>query len=415
MARNAYRLTALFLAVVIVNLGVGLLSTLLAVRASIEGFPDSVTGLIMASYYIGLVFGAFYAGGMVSRVGHIRTFAGLASMVSAATLACALIVDPVAWGILRIVSGFCMAGIFMVCESWLNEQATSETRGRYLAVYMILNLASLAGSQFMLPMADPASFHLFSISSILLSLALVPVVLARIQAPDLPHPQRLSIARLYRISPLGSMTCFVAGMTLGSFWGIGPIFARRMELDEAGIASFMAAVILGGLALQWPVGWLSDRIDRRKVIGGICILSAGVCIAMGFLPEGSTFIPLLAVLLGGTLYPIYSLGVSHVNDFVKRGEFVEVSSGLLFLYGCGAALGPIFAGATMDRIGARGFPFFMAGVLIALVLIALYRMAKRAAPKPEDREPSVVLPRTTPLILELDPRSSPPEAAKNPD
>jgi len=410
MARDAYRLTALFIAIVIVNLGIGLLGTLLAVRASIEGFPDSVTGLIMALYYVGLVLGAFYAGGMVSRVGHIRTFAGLASLVSAATLACALVVDPIAWGALRILSGFCMAGIFMVCESWLNEQATSETRGRYLAIYMTLNLASLAASQFMLTTADPAGFHLFSIAAILLSLALVPVVLARIQAPDLPRARRMPMGRLYRTSPLGTMTCFVAGMTIGSFWGIGPIFARRMELDDTGIASFMAAVILGGLALQWPVGWISDRVDRRKVIGGVCILAAAVCIAMGLLPEGSGYFLALAVLLGGTLYPIYSLGVSHVNDFVARGEFVPVSSGLLFLYGCGAALGPILGGAAMDGVGPRGFPFYLAAVLIALVLIALYRMTRRAAPPPEQRESSVALPRTTPLILELDPRSSTPDS-----
>jgi MFS family permease len=198
-------------------------------------------------------------------------------------------------------------------------------------------------------------------------------------------------------------------MTIGSFWGIGPIFARRMVQDEAGIASFMAAVILGGLALQWPVGWVSDRIDRRRVIGGVCILAAAACIAMGLLPEGSTLFLALAVLLGGTLYPIYSLGVSHVNDFVKRGDFVLVSSGLLFLYGCGAALGPILAGAAMDGIGARGFPFYMAAVLIVLVLITLYRMTRRAAPPLEDRESSVVLPRTTPLILTLDPRSPTPD------
>lgn len=411
MVRDTYRLGALFTAVVILNMGIGVLSTLLALRASIEGFPDAVIGIVMALYFLGLVLGAFYSGELVARVGHIRTFAGLAAVASAATLAHALFVTPVAWGILRMITGFCMAGIYMVVESWLNEQATSQTRGRYLATYMTLNLAALATSQFILPLSDPAGFELFSIAAILLSLALVPVVLARIEAPEPAPAQRMSVTRLYGISPLGTVTCLIAGMTIGSFWGVGPIFARQTGLDEAGIAAFMASVIFGGLALQWPIGWLSDHIDRRKMVGGVCATAALVAFGMSLVPDGRTsFLLPLAFLFGGMLYPIYSLGVSHVNDFVARGDFVLASSGLLFLYGCGATLGPILAGAAMEAVGARGFPFYQAAILLLLVLVAARRMSARPTIPVEEREASVVLPRTTPLVFELDPRTPEPAA-----
>jgi MFS family permease len=410
MVRDAYRLAALFTSVVILNLGTGILSTLLSLRASIEGFPDAVTGIVMALYFLGLVLGAFYSGHLVARVGHIRTFAGLAAVTAASTLAYVLVVSPVAWGILRVITGFCMAGIYMVVESWLNEQATAATRGRYLAIYMTLNLAALAASQFMLPLASPAGFQLFSVSAILLCLALVPVVLARIQAPDPAPAQRLSVVRLYGVSPLGAITCLIAGMTIGSFWGVGPIFARRTGLDEAGIAAFMAAVLFGGLMLQWPIGWLSDHIDRRKMIAGVCVTAALAALGMSLVEDGDTAILLpLAFVFGGTLYPIYSLGVSHVNDFVEPGDFVLASSGLLFLYGCGAALGPIMAGTAMEVTGASGFPWYQAAILLLLMLIAIRRMSIRPTVPVEEREAAVALPRTTPLVFELDPRAPEPE------
>ena len=406
MVRDTYRLGALFTAVVVLNLGIGVINTLLALRASIEGFPDAVIGVVMALYFVGLVLGAFYSGHLVARVGHIRTFAGLAAVASAATLAHALLPSPIAWGALRMISGFCMAGIYMVVESWLNEQATSQTRGRYLAIYMTLNLAAQATSQFMLTLSDPAGFELFSMAAILFSLALVPVALARIEAPEPTPARRMSVTRLYAISPLGTVTCLIAGMTVGAFWGVGPIFARQTGLDEAGIASFMASVMFGGLALQWAVGWLSDHIDRRLMIGAICAIAALAALGMSLVPDGHTGLLLpLAFLFGGMLYPIYSLGVSHVNDFVERGDFVLASSGLLFLYGCGATLGPILAGSAMEAVGPPGIPFYQAAILLLLVLIAVRRMSVRPTIPVEEREASIALPRTTPLVFELDPRT----------
>ncbi|MDX1434536.1 MAG: MFS transporter, partial [Gammaproteobacteria bacterium] len=260
----------------------GLFNTLLSVRSQIEGFATEVVGLIMAAYFFGLLMGARYAVQVVANVGHIRAFAAFASVMSVAALVHVLWVDPLVWAVLRCASGFCMAGMIMVTESWLNERSTNQTRGQVLAFYMITNYFSAGCGQFLLTAADPARFQLFSIASIIFSLALVPVLLTRASAPKPAPRERLRIGELWRTSPLGLTGAFCAGLVNASFFGLGPIFATGEGLDLAQTSTFMASVIFGGLLLQIPVGRLSDSVDRRTVLAGVALLTSVACLAIVF-------------------------------------------------------------------------------------------------------------------------------------
>lgn len=248
----------------------GLVSTLLGVRLVQEGYPAYVPGIVGAAYFVGLVTGSLTIHRAVAGVGHIRVFAACASVCSAAMLAHGFALDPYLWSGLRLIEGFCIAGLYICIESWLHDRAGNETRGRLLAIYMTVVYFGLGASQLLLKLWEPSSFALFGVCSLLMSLSLVPVALTRTPAPPLPSPQFFGIRRLYEISPLGVAGSVASCVVLGAFYGLGPVFAAGAGLDVAGTARFMTATILGGLVLQWPLGWLSDRFDRRTVISGVC-------------------------------------------------------------------------------------------------------------------------------------------------
>jgi MFS family permease len=361
MLSVVFRISTLLVGMGILLGGNGLLGTLLGVRAGLEEFPETGTGSIMAAYFLAFILGTFFCPAIIRRVGHIRAFAALAATGSATAIMHALLVHPIAWGVLRVITGICMVGLFMVMESWLNVLAPTERRGRIFAAYTALNLTAMAAGQFFILAGDPLAFVPFALVAILYSIAVVPVALTR-------H-------RLYAISPLGVIGTLVAGLAQGAFWGMGAIFAQGVGLSHTGIAVFMGATIIAGALLQWPIGRFSDHHDRRTVLTIVCF--AGVMSALVALYVAELSVPPLlasAFVYGGFAFSVYSLSVSHVNDHLTSAEVLQATSGLLLIYGIGATVGPALVGIFMDILGPGSLLGYLATVLALLGLFGLYRV-----------------------------------------
>lgn len=370
----------------ILMLGDGLQSTLLGVRASLEGFPTAVTGLIMSTFYLGFLGGALFAPRVVERVGHIRVFGALASVASASVLIHGIFVTPLAWSLLRLLSGFCLAGLYVVAESWLNDRATNTTRGQLLSTYMVVSYVGYAGGQLLLNAADPDGLELFILTSVLISVALVPLLLSAGPAPKFSEQARLSLRKLYLISPLGVVGALVTGMASSALFGIGPVYAESSGLSVSQISFFMTAILLGCIFLQWPIGVLSDKLDRRRVIAVVAFLAAAAAVAAVPVSEMSTWTLLaLMAVFGGLSIPLYSLCIAHANDYLEPDQMVAASSGLVLASGVGAVLGPITASIAMSVVGPLGFFWWLAVVHAAIGLFVVYRMAKRRAKPIEDQ------------------------------
>lgn len=373
---------ALLLSFGLLVLANGLFTTLLGIRTRIEGFATEQTGFIMAGYFTGLLVGGLLAVRVVSMVGHIRAFAAFASIMSVTALLHPLVVGPVSWFGMRLASGFCMAGMIMVTESWLNERASNVNRGRLLSFYMITNFLAAGSGQLVLPLADPGGFVLFSVASILFSLALVPVLMTQATAPRASSPHLMSLAALWRASPLGLVGAFCAGLVNAAFLGLGPVFARGAGLTLHQTSYLMASAILGGLLLQWPLGRLSDRLDRRRVIAGVSICSALSSLAIVWLArhhEPPAWLFVAAVAYGMFAFTVYSLSSAHTNDYASPDRLVQTSAALLVVYGVGAILGPLVASAVMGRVGPSGLFLHTAVVGVALAAYAVHRTRVRGA------------------------------------
>ncbi|MEL0110426.1 MAG: MFS transporter [Rickettsiales bacterium] len=390
--------------------GNGLLGTLLGVRLSMAAIEPIAIGTVMAAYFAGLLLGARYAEVVIRRFGHIRTFSALASIFSAATLVHAFFVEPITWGGLRFIEGFSAAGLFMCMESWLNDRAPNAVRGQVMSCYMIVVYAGLGLGQFLLLASEPAGFALFALTSVLVSLALVPVALTLAPAPELPEASAFGFRKLMEISPLGVVGAFGSGLVLGAVYSLAPSYTHAAGMDTEGTAWFMASVLLGGLLLQWPIGRLSDRFDRRKVIALVALATAAGSGAMFFV--GLANVPLLmavAAFFGGAIYLIYPLSVTHANDFLPPGDLVAASGGLLTAYGIGAVVGPLLASGMMSWIGPQGLFAFCGITGVAVAAFALFRI-QRGRVSPEAYETHFELvPRTSIVAAELDPRSEVPE------
>jgi MFS family permease len=376
----------LLLGMGVLMLGAGLQSTLLALRATLEGFPPPVTGIIMSSYYVGYLLGTRIAPPLLRQVGHVRVFAALAAVASAAILMQGSFVQPVLWGFMRLVSGLCLAGIYVVAESWLNDRATRANRGRLFAVYMLILYVGLGAAQFLLIAWSPRTATPFMLVSMLISLALVPIVLSAQQIPERAAPGRVRFRELYRNSPLGVVGVTVSGLTSSIVFSMGPVYARLEGLETDGVAIFMGVSILAAVATQYPVGRLSDRVDRRTVIAGICTLAtlvAGCIVAFPGIPYGLLLV--LAGVFSGLVLTLYSLSTSHVNDKLEPKQMVAASSALLLLNGTGAALGPVLSGSLMSLYGPRAYFASLGTLTGALLLYDLWRKLRRR-PVPGDRK-----------------------------
>ena len=380
----------LFLGMGVLMLGAGLQSTLLGLRATIEGFPTSVTGVIMSCYYVGYVVGTFIAPPLLRQVGHIRVFAALAAVASVAILIQGLFVNPVTWGAMRLVSGVSFAAIYVVAESWLNDRASRSNRGRLLAIYMVVLYVGLGAAQFLLILADPRSPTPFMLVSVLNSLAMVPIVVSAQQLPEHAGPRKVRVLELYRDSPLGVVGVIVSGLISSIIFSMGPVYARLSGLDTTKVATFMAVSILAAVATQYPVGRLSDRMDRRTVIAGVCtftMLVAGSLVAFPNMPH-AVFLT-LAALFSGFALTLYSLSVSQVNDKLEPAQMVAASSTLLLLNGTAAAIGPTLAGSLMAAFGPTAYFATLATLAAALAVYDLWRKSRRKPVPPAQKGPFI--------------------------
>jgi MFS family permease len=394
---------SLLLAIFMLMAGSGFMATLIGVRLERDGSSTLVVGAVGTAYFLGLVIGSLKVGEVVGRVGHIRAFAAFVSLFSASTLSYAIDESPLLWGALRLIDGFCIAGVYICLESWLNERAESAARGAVLAGYMIALYIGQAVGQFLLNLSDTKPSLPFVVASILISLSAIPVALTRIDAPPPHSGATLPMRTLYSISPLGIVGAAVTGLMLGAFYALGAVYARRLGMGLPAVAVFMSTVIFGGVALQWPLGLLSDRFDRRRVIVAAFAgaLAAGLGIALVGGPGAALLV--LAALFGGLSFALYPLCVAHANDRLSAEQRVAASGGLVLAYSAGAVAGPLAAAAAMTLAGAPGLFLFIAGCAGGALAFGLWRQAA-ALPVPAEQQQSYqVLPRTTPMSAALDP------------
>lgn len=393
----------LFVGLALIMLANGLQGTLLGLRAEIDGFGTKTIGLIMSCYYLGYLAGSRIAPGLVRKVGHIRVFAAVASMASATILFHAVFSIAWLWAMVRIVAGFCFAGLFIVVESWLNAISDQDNRGKILAFYSFTLYGFTGLGQFLLNLASPGDFALFVLTSVLISFALVPIALSKRQAPPIPEPRRVSLKGLYAMSPLGLIGALTAGMIASTMLSIGPVYASKTGMELAQISQFMAFMILGAMLFQFPMGWLSDRIDRRKIIILCAILGslmALVCIGAQNLSPGTLLIA--ATLFSGLSMPIHALSIAHTNDHLDIDEIMDASASLILVGGIGAAVGPAIVTTLMDLSGPRGFFIFQALILAGIAGYGIYRTYRRTGVPEDDKGHYMAIPsRTTPTIASL--------------
>ena len=376
---------ALFTGIALVMVANGLHGSLLGVRSELEGFSTPISGTIMAAYFVGFLIGGRSATKALTLVGHIRVFAALASMVSAAALVHALAVHPLSWLAMRFATGLCMAGLYVVAESWINDLATNATRGRMLAIYMVVTMGGMAGGQFLLNVADPSGPDLFLLASILVSLSLVPVVLSARGTPPTVVPEPMSIRELVGEVPTGVTVSFLIGVAQGALVGMGAFYATRAGLSPARVSIFMGAPLAGGFLLQWPVGSLSDRLPRRGLMLAVALTATMVSAALLVLPDGGPLAVLAMFALGGLSFPLYSLAIAYTNDWIRPEQVVGASAALVTMTGFGAILGPLLASGFILALGNR--MYFLALVLAhgAIALYLTWRVAFRD-PLPQERQ-----------------------------
>ncbi len=394
----------LLLGIAVILVGNGLLGTLLGVRGEMEGFSSAMLGLIMGVYFAGYVAGTLIVPGMIRRVGHIRIFTALASIASIATLTHGLVVHPFSWMLGRAVTGFCIVGMYIAIESWLNSQTANDSRGNVFSAYMTTNLIGLAVGQVLLLTGDVETLFLFALASVLLSLGLVPVALTRVHEPVIEEVERLGLRKLYQVSPSGVIGSLFAGLGTGALWGLGPVFASGIGLGTRGIAGFMGLTILGGIVMMWPVGKLSDRYDRRLILMWVCLATTLAATAALLL----TRIDVAWVALGGFLYgavsfSIYSLSVAHTNDHVDYSQMLETTASLQLLWGSGAIIGPILAGFFMQWTGPMAFLPFLAVAALIPAIFTRYRMLVSDPVAAEEQADYVAQLATSPVALEMYP------------
>ncbi|MEM7293549.1 MAG: MFS transporter [Pseudomonadota bacterium] len=379
---------ALLLGFGILMLGDGLQATLLAVRADQEGFSTTTTGFVMSAFYVGFLGGSLYAPRIMTRVGHIRVFAALAALASAAILVHAVFISPWVWSGLRLISGFSFAGLYVVAESWLNDSSSNQSRGKVLSMYMLVTYIGVAVGQLFLNLGDPQDFPLFILSSVLISLAVVPLLLSAGPAPQFRVSASLSLPALLRISPLGVVGIFSVGLVTAAFFALGPVYGQRIGLDIPNISLFMTAAVIGTILLQWPIGALSDRFDRRRVVTLVTLLTAvaaGACVPAA---EISPLVLMVAVgVFGGLAFPLYALCIAHTNDHLQPQEMIAASASLVLIGGLGAVTGPLLIAAIMDRFGNSGFFWSIAIIHAVTGLFALFRMLRKPPPSASDQGP----------------------------
>ncbi|SLN45780.1 putative MFS-type transporter YcaD [Roseovarius gaetbuli] len=393
---------ALLLGMMMLQVGNGMQGTLLGVRGALEGFSTFQMSIVMSSYFLGFLAGSRMAPEMIRRVGHVRVFAALGSLISAVLIMYPTIADPWAWAVGRVMIGFCFSGVYVTAESWLNNSATNETRGKALSLYMIVQMIGIVSAQGIMVMADPAGYVLFVIPSVLVSLAFAPILLSVSPTPAFDTTKPLSLLQILKISPLGCVGMFLTGGVFAAQFGMAAVYGSEVGLSIGQISAFVASFYIGAMLVQYPLGWVSDRMDRRKLIAVVSLVTGiGALIGMVF---GVNFWMLLvaAFLVGGTSNPLYSLLIAYTNDFLEHDDMAAAAGGMVFINGLGAIAGPILVGWMMGAMGPGGYFLYMAVLMFMLVAYAIYRMTQRAAPSVSDTDSyTPVSPSSSPMAVEF--------------
>ena len=369
----------LLLGMLFLMLGNGMQGTLLGIRGSIENFSTFEMSLVMSAYFVGFFGGSKMAPGMIRRVGHIRVFAALGSFISAILILFPSITEPWVWMVLRVAIGFCFSGVYVTAESWLNNAATNETRGKSLSIYLIVQMLGIIAAQGLLVLADPSGYNLFVISSVLVSISFAPILLSVKPTPAFATAKPMTLRQLYAVSPLGCVGMFLLGGIFSAQFGMGAVYASRIGLEISQISLFIATIYVGAVILQYPIGFLSDRMDRRVLILAVAVggaISAYIGVLFG---ENFQVLLVVGFMVGGLSNPLYSLLIAYTNDFLELDDMAAASGGMIFINGMGAIAGPLITGWLMDMTGNGGFWLVISALMAILAGYALYRMTQRAA------------------------------------
>ena len=407
MTRTVASLSALIVSILLLVSGNAFLTTLLGIRLSLEAVEPSVIGWVLVFYSVGFVLGTLYVHKVIGRVGHIRAFAVFAALAAVAALVYPLAINIVLWAVLRVISGFSVAGVLVVIESWFSSRATNSNRGALFAIYQIIFYVSAAGGQLVVNLGNPADFMPFTLAAILLTLALIPLSLTRMEAPVIETTARLSFFTLARQSFSGVAGALVCGVLIGSFYALGPVYATLAGLDVPRTSLFMAVAIVAAMLLAWPLGRICDRFDRRRVMFLVSMIAATTAVVVAM--TGSANVPLLMVLVSvvvgfsATLYPV---AVAITNDRMDSNRIVAASATLLLSYGIGSVIGPIIMAKLMSLLGPSGLFWGNAGFLVMLASVTSYRITHTKDVPVADQEHFVAaMPEMSVALMEIDPRN----------
>jgi MFS family permease len=392
---------ALLLGMLFLQLGNGLQGTLLGVRGELEDFSTFEMSVVMSAYFVGFLGASRLAPKFIRRVGHVRVFAALASLISAILILYPLLVNPWIWTGGRIIIGFCFCGVYITAESWLNNSATNENRGQLLSSYMVVQMAGIVAAQLLLLVGDPGGFELFILISVLISISFAPILLSITPTPAFEATKPMSIKELFKTSPLGCVGMFFLGGIFSAQFGMAPVFGTTAGFSLTEISTFVAAFYIGAMVFQFPIGWLSDRMDRRilivvtSAIGFIAALTSILVVDVFLILVGSAF------LIGGMSNPLYSLLIAYTNDFLELDDMASASGGLLFLNGLGAISGPLLTGYLMTQTGPEGYFIILATLLGSLTVYGFYRMTQRGISDVDTSSYATVLPTVSVVAVEI--------------
>ncbi|MEO9337264.1 MFS transporter [Mesorhizobium sp. SB112] len=382
--------------------GNGLQGTLVALRGASEGFEASTIGFMGTAYFAGFLLGCIFITRIMKSVGHVRSFSALAALASAGTLMLVLVIDPLMWSVIRFTTGFCFAGLFTIMESWLNSGVSNKDRARVLALYRIVDIGSVTGAQFLIPVFGAGGFTIFAIMSMMITVSLVPVSLGDRTNPTPPEDVKLDLGRVWRISPLGCIGCVAVGVTNSAFRTLSPVYAEQIGMSVTDVVTFVSVGIIGGAIIQYPLGYLSDRWDRRKVLLVTTFGALLAALALVFLAgTGNLANFVLIFIFGSFAMPLFSLSAAHANDRADKGEFVLVNAALMLFYSFGAIGGPVIASYFMQIFGPSALFSFTAAIYLIFVLITLYRMRTTASVPANRRGRFIALLRTSTIFARL--------------
>lgn len=383
----------------------GYLMTLIPLRINATDGNDFMAGLMGTVYYLGLLAGSFRSENIVSRVGHIRSFSCFMALLCASVLSLALSENTYVWLLLRFINGMAVAGIFVVVESWLLCESDSSNRGRVLSFYMLSLYGANAIGQLFVGFLDSSSLTPFILIGILLSVSIFPPAMTRIPTPEIQEASSLGFRKLYELTPSGVLGCFAGGLVLGGLYSMLPIYlADQSGSDDHTVALFLAVTMIGGMALQFPVGYLSDIIDRRKMLIAVALAGCVVCFGLILTPENSWLNFPLLFLFGGATFTLYPLAISHGCDHMHPDDIIAGTQGLLLAYSFGACIGPVMASLFMEHI-PEGLMLYFIAIMSITGVFFLIRMAYRPAIYTSEEQHFIPVPRTTPIVAQIDPRS----------